>query len=199
MRARAADSRIQSDERAPCYSAPSALAARGGEWQTWDIVGRRRLRHFNSKRPITNPAEASRRVAARESPPLRTLSAPSLPDRVRSFAAPADLLLLVVEGAVSARASRPSPRERTPDPTVRLGWRARLADPMATAVLALGITQITAWGTSYYCLGVLAGPITRTPAGAGASCSSASPSPCSSWASCRARWAAPSTGAAGAR
>jgi len=32
---------------------------------------------------------------------------------------------------------------------------------MAAAVLALGITQITAWGTSYYCLGVLAGPITR--------------------------------------
>jgi len=29
-------------------------------------------------------------------------------------------------------------------------------DPMATAVVALGITQITAWGTSYYCLGVLA-------------------------------------------
>ena len=35
----------------------------------------------------------------------------------------------------------------------------RLADPMVGAVLALGITQITAWGTSYYCLGVLAGPI----------------------------------------
>src|SRR5258705_12261060 len=32
---------------------------------------------------------------------------------------------------------------------------------MVGAVLALGITQITAWGTSYYCLGVLAGPITR--------------------------------------
>jgi len=32
---------------------------------------------------------------------------------------------------------------------------------MAVAVLALGITQITAWGTSYYCLGVLAGPISR--------------------------------------
>src|SRR6185312_10845461 len=32
---------------------------------------------------------------------------------------------------------------------------------MITAVLALGITQITAWGTSYYCLGVLAGPISR--------------------------------------
>src|SRR5262249_2638092 len=27
--------------------------------------------------------------------------------------------------------------------------------------LALGITQITAWGTSYYCLGVLAGPISH--------------------------------------
>src|SRR5262252_4047281 len=32
---------------------------------------------------------------------------------------------------------------------------------MLAAVLALGITQITAWGTSYYCLGVLAGPISR--------------------------------------
>jgi len=30
---------------------------------------------------------------------------------------------------------------------------------MAVAVNALGITQITAWGTSYYCLGVLAAPI----------------------------------------
>src|SRR5262249_40545386 len=32
-------------------------------------------------------------------------------------------------------------------------------DPMVVAVNALGITQITAWGTSYYCLGVLATPI----------------------------------------
>ncbi|HKW92423.1 MAG TPA: MFS transporter [Methylomirabilota bacterium] len=32
---------------------------------------------------------------------------------------------------------------------------------MASAVLALGITQITAWGTSFYCLGVLAGPISQ--------------------------------------
>ena len=32
---------------------------------------------------------------------------------------------------------------------------------MMGAVVALGITQITAWGTSYYCLGVLAGPISR--------------------------------------
>jgi MFS family permease len=32
-------------------------------------------------------------------------------------------------------------------------------DPMVVAVNALGITQITAWGTSFYCLGVLAKPI----------------------------------------
>lgn len=32
---------------------------------------------------------------------------------------------------------------------------------MLIAVGALGITQITAWGTSYYCLGVLAGPISQ--------------------------------------
>ncbi len=30
---------------------------------------------------------------------------------------------------------------------------------MFAAVCALGITQITGWGTSYYCLGVLANPI----------------------------------------
>ncbi len=46
-------------------------------------------------------------------------------------------------------------------PTTRASWRARLADPMTGAVLALGVTQITAWGTSYYCLGVLAGPISQ--------------------------------------
>jgi hypothetical protein len=32
-------------------------------------------------------------------------------------------------------------------------------DPFAFAVCALGVAQITAWGTSYYCLGVLANPI----------------------------------------
>ena len=32
-------------------------------------------------------------------------------------------------------------------------------DPFALAVCALGVAQITAWGTSYYCLGVLAKPI----------------------------------------
>lgn len=42
---------------------------------------------------------------------------------------------------------------------VRRTWGARLGDPMVIAVNALGLTQITAWGTSYYCLGVLAKPI----------------------------------------
>jgi hypothetical protein len=35
------------------------------------------------------------------------------------------------------------------------------SDPLLFAVCALGITQITAWGTSYYCLGVLANPIAK--------------------------------------
>ena len=46
-------------------------------------------------------------------------------------------------------------------PSQRAAWRRRLADPMVSAVIALGMTQITAWGTSYYCLGVLAGPISQ--------------------------------------
>jgi len=46
-------------------------------------------------------------------------------------------------------------------PTPRVEWRKRLTDPMTAAVVALGITQITAWGTSYYCLGVLASPISH--------------------------------------
>jgi MFS family permease len=33
------------------------------------------------------------------------------------------------------------------------------SDPLPVAVCALGIAQIVAWGTGYYCLGVLAGPI----------------------------------------
>jgi MFS family permease len=40
----------------------------------------------------------------------------------------------------------------------RAQQRRRL-DPMLVAVNALGIAQITAWGTSFYCLGVLAKPI----------------------------------------
>lgn len=43
--------------------------------------------------------------------------------------------------------------------TVGTSWRARLGDPMLQAVFALGVTQITAWGTTYYALGVLATPI----------------------------------------
>src|SRR5438094_1646927 len=39
------------------------------------------------------------------------------------------------------------------------GWRRWRTDPLVLSVNALGITQITAWGTSYYCLGVLAKPI----------------------------------------
>lgn len=54
------------------------------------------------------------------------------------------------EGAVNAAQPRP-----------RVAWRKRLTDPMTAAVVALGITQITAWGTSYYCLGVLAGPLSH--------------------------------------
>jgi MFS family permease len=45
------------------------------------------------------------------------------------------------------------------NPIAATAWRARISDPMAAAVCALGITQITAWGTSYYCLGVLAAPL----------------------------------------
>lgn len=37
--------------------------------------------------------------------------------------------------------------------------RARLADPLFGVICALGVAQITAWGTTYYCLGVLAASI----------------------------------------
>src|SRR3954471_20581168 len=37
----------------------------------------------------------------------------------------------------------------------RRWWSA----PFVLSVNALGLTQITAWGTSFYCLGVLAKPI----------------------------------------
>jgi MFS family permease len=33
------------------------------------------------------------------------------------------------------------------------------SDPLPAAVCAVGLAQIVAWGTAYYCLGVLAGPI----------------------------------------
>lgn len=43
--------------------------------------------------------------------------------------------------------------------SAQTGWRRWRSDPLILSVNALGITQITAWGTSYYCLGVLAKPI----------------------------------------
>ncbi|MFZ5779648.1 MAG: MFS transporter [Pseudomonadota bacterium] len=39
------------------------------------------------------------------------------------------------------------------------GWRRWRDDPLVRSVNALGLSQITAWGTSFYCLGVLAKPI----------------------------------------
>src|SRR5262250_293707 len=42
----------------------------------------------------------------------------------------------------------------------QLRWRLRV-DPLVISVNALGLTQITAWGTSFYCLGVLAKPIAQ--------------------------------------
>ena len=45
-------------------------------------------------------------------------------------------------------------------PDIEQGGSRRLwRDPFVVSVNALGLTQITAWGTSYYCLGVLAKPI----------------------------------------
>ncbi len=38
-------------------------------------------------------------------------------------------------------------------------WVAWLMSPIGTAIVALGITQIIAWGTTLYALGVLAAPI----------------------------------------
>jgi MFS family permease len=38
-------------------------------------------------------------------------------------------------------------------------WRRWRDDPFVRSVNTLGLTQITAWGTSFYCLGVLAKPI----------------------------------------
>ena len=44
-------------------------------------------------------------------------------------------------------------------PELTQDQQTRARDPMAFAVCALGISQITAWGTSHYILGVLAAPI----------------------------------------
>src|SRR5881409_4537634 len=71
----------------------------------------------------------------------------------------------------------------------RAGWGTRLSDPMVGAVLALGITQITAWESSR-------GRSVATQVGAAASCSSASPSRCSRWVPCRVPLAVRSTATA---
>src|SRR5690606_6753700 len=41
----------------------------------------------------------------------------------------------------------------------RSAWAAWLLSPIGTAIVALGVTQIVAWGTTLYALGVLASPI----------------------------------------
>jgi predicted MFS family arabinose efflux permease len=41
----------------------------------------------------------------------------------------------------------------------RPAWAAWLMSPMGTAIVALGITQIIAWGTTLYSLGVLGAPV----------------------------------------
>jgi MFS family permease len=43
----------------------------------------------------------------------------------------------------------------------RAAWRGWLGSPTGTAVLALGITQVIAWGTTLYALGVLGIPIVQ--------------------------------------
>jgi len=52
----------------------------------------------------------------------------------------------------------PSPRGGV-EPKSRLARAVDLGDPMVAAVWALGITQITSWGTTLYALGTLAKPI----------------------------------------
>jgi predicted MFS family arabinose efflux permease len=47
------------------------------------------------------------------------------------------------------------------EPQMKKNLLAKLTDPFVAAVGSLGIHQITAWGTSYYCLGVLAVPLGR--------------------------------------
>jgi MFS family permease len=52
-----------------------------------------------------------------------------------------------------------SPATGVPTPVPRGRWQRWRRDPLVLSVNALGLTQITAWGTSFYCLGVLAKPI----------------------------------------
>src|SRR5262245_63539778 len=50
-------------------------------------------------------------------------------------------------------------QENTPVSRASPGWGCFVSHPATHAILALGITQICAWGTSLYALGVLGKPI----------------------------------------
>jgi hypothetical protein len=50
-------------------------------------------------------------------------------------------------------------QDRRAQTGIAAAWSGLLRDPAAHAVLALGVTQIIAWGTSLYALGVLGKPI----------------------------------------
>ena len=49
-------------------------------------------------------------------------------------------------------------KHRTPAGTAS-AWGAAVRDPVTHAIVALGFTQIIAWGTTLYALGVLGKPI----------------------------------------
>jgi hypothetical protein len=59
------------------------------------------------------------------------------------------------------------------EPGGQLAGRGWLRQPATRAVVALGITQIIAWGTTLYALGVLGKPIAAATGGARAWCSAA--------------------------
>jgi MFS family permease len=50
-------------------------------------------------------------------------------------------------------------QEKTPESRASLGWGGFVSHPATHAICALGITQICAWGTTLYALGVLGKPI----------------------------------------
>jgi MFS family permease len=50
-------------------------------------------------------------------------------------------------------------QDRRPQTGIAAAWSGLLRDPAAHAVVALGVTQIIAWGTTLYALGVLGKPI----------------------------------------
>ena len=50
-------------------------------------------------------------------------------------------------------------QDRRAQTGIAAAWSGLLHDPAAHAVVALGVTQIIAWGTTLYALGVLGKPI----------------------------------------